>query len=205
MARRAGWIAENAQQIETDAVHQQERSRASYQVQADSTLERNTYEACLINGRATLDFESYRKAEMLRVRLRNWAEVVANYELMLLPESAKKRPTGIEFTADLIQHFRSCSVELSRHANSMTTSSLSEGKPAKPPKAGTQATTRRGRPKGSLTTDANDDALVANQWRNGKGKYDTYQSLAEELQRPVDEVMAAVKRDSQRNQKTKLQ
>lgn len=195
MARRAGWVAENAQQIETDAVHQQEISRASWQVQADSTLEPNTYESRLINSRATLDLESYRKAEMLRVRLRNWAEAVANYELMLLPESAKKRPTGSEFTADLIQHFRSCSVELSRHANSMTTSRSLEGKPAGAPKAVTQATGgKRGRRKGTRTTDESKDLEIAEEWNRFKGPGGTRKEFAESKCMSVKKLKQAIDR-----------
>ena len=64
---------------------------------------------------------------------------------------------------------------------------------------------KRGRPKGSLTTNPSDDHWIANQWRKGKGRHSTYKALAEELQKPEEDVRAAVKRHNQRSKKSKVQ
>ncbi len=59
---------------------------------------------------------------------------------------------------------------------------------------GKQAKRKPGRPKGSLTTDPKADEMIANEWAGGHRKFATHEELAIALQKPVDEVSAALKR-----------
>ena len=62
---------------------------------------------------------------------------------------------------------------------------------------------KRGRPEGSVTSDPTADAMIAKEWRGGHGKFKTHEALAAELQKPVEEVKAALKRDASRKKHSK--
>ncbi len=62
---------------------------------------------------------------------------------------------------------------------------------------------KRGRPKGSVTTDVEGDARIAKDWSNGTGKFESLEALAAELQKTVEEVKAALKRHTSRKKHSK--
>lgn len=70
-------------------------------------------------------------------------------------------------------------------------------------KAGEQPKAKRGRPKGSLTTDPKADEMISNEWAGGYGKFESQEELADSLQKPVDEVRAALKRHAGRKSHSK--
>lgn len=78
----------------------------------------------------------------------------------------------------------------------LTGSERADGKQPKPKG-------RRGRPKGSLTTDPKADEMIANEWAGGHRKFATHEELADALQKPVDEVSAALKRHASRQKHDK--
>lgn len=63
----------------------------------------------------------------------------------------------------------------------------------------------RGRPIGSVRSDPKADADIAKAWKRGRSTYRTHQELADELDMPVDEVKAALKRHYQRQRHSKLE
>lgn len=65
--------------------------------------------------------QEYRRAEIKRVRLQWMGDVVAGFELVLLPGTFAKRPTHWSFSAESMAHMQLVAIELENHANSMAT------------------------------------------------------------------------------------
>ena len=121
IAAYAAEIAGTAATCEAEAVQCRQAAEESCRVRDAMSSQSDSPEAWIAKGKATIALMNYRKAEMKRVRLRCLADVVACYELALIPQVHLTRPGSDMQTPEGTSHFRRVSIELTNYANAKAT------------------------------------------------------------------------------------